>query len=102
MPIRLHTTHTFETMSYFINFNLAKTQKNRYMTLAIKNLVHRKPNEIQRGKDYPLINVPEVLRSGVNLCARSLFMARFNEIPDTTHEIDIDCRKAIEWFSGQH
>ena len=89
-------------MSYFYNFNRVNNQKNRYMTLAIENLIHRKPNEIERGKDYPPIHVPEILRSGVNLCARSLFMARFNEIPDTSHEKDIDCKKAVEWFSENH
>jgi hypothetical protein len=68
------------------------------MIVPFENLVHRRKNEIQRGNDYPPILVPEIVRGSVNLCAHSLFIARFNEIPDTTHEVDINCKKALKWF----
>ena len=58
-----------------------------------------KPFELDKTSSKMTISEVFAERKGSYLNEFTLFVAHFNSIPNFIHEVDIDCKKANNWFS---
>lgn len=88
------------TLAFHASTFVAEIRKIKSMQVVNLTLNNRTDKVFELEKTSAKMNLSEVFaeRNSSYLNEFTLFVAHFNTIPNFIHEVDIDCKKANNWF----